>query len=93
MNFIILIYDISTIHKKHDKLRKLIRQYLHNVQESCFQGYLSDKHLNHLKMKLKPYKLYKSSIIIYKIRAPKYLEIDQLGDVTLEQNNIIDMVI
>lgn len=89
MNFVVLIYDISVKYKKHDKLRKLLRQYLHQVQASCFQGFLLTKHINQLKMKLKSYQQVDNSIIIYEISAPKYIQIYQIGNALPEQNNII----
>lgn len=89
MSFVILIYDISVKYKKHEKLRNLLRQYLHQVQASSFQGFISKKNLNQLKMKLKPYQLENNSIIIYEITAPKYLTLYQVGNMSIDQNNIL----
>lgn len=89
MNFVILIYDISVKYNKHEKVRKLLRQYLHQVQASCFHGFLSTKYLNQLKMKLKPYQQEGNSIIIYEMSAPKYLKIHQVGRDFDIQSNIL----
>lgn len=89
MNFVVLIYDVSTEYKHHAKIRKLLCQYLHNVQHSCFQGLLSNRNLRHLKAKLAPYQRAGNSIIIYQVSAPKYVEIHNLGVEELESSHII----
>ena len=49
--YIILSYDVNT--KRVGKALKICRKYLHSVQRSVFEGYLTDRQLAKLKNELK----------------------------------------
>ena len=49
--FIILCYDVGA--KRVSAVRKTVKKYLHPVQRSVFNGYISEKNLNALKSELK----------------------------------------
>lgn len=78
--YIILSYDINA--KRVGKALKICRKYLHSVQKSVFEGYLSDRQLESLKKELhKLIKLNEDSICIYKLESLKYTSKDVIGTV------------
>ena len=48
--YVVLVYDIGE--KRVSKVLKLCRQYLHRVQNSVFEGNLSEKNFNELQRRL-----------------------------------------
>ena len=67
---VILIYDISTSDEKGSnrlqKALKIVREYLHHVQRSVFEGKLSYSKLQELKFRLRRVTdLDRDSVILY----------------------------
>lgn len=71
--FVILVYDIGE--KRVGKVLKTTRKYLYHVQNSVFEGEISEANLKMLKKELlKLVDKEEDSIIIYKFRTTKYYE-------------------
>ena len=78
--YIILVYDINE--KRVGKMLKLCRQYLNWIQNSVFEGEITDVKLKELKSKAKNImkKEDSDSIIIFKSRQEKWLEKEVIGE-------------
>ena len=76
--YVILVYDIGE--KRVGKMLKLCRQYLNWIQNSVFEGEISEVKLKELKLKAKQIieKEY-DSIIIFKTRQERWLEKQVIG--------------
>jgi len=76
--FVILVYDIGE--KRVGKILKATRKYLHWVQNSVFEGEISDANFKKLKHELSV-KMDKDedSVIIYTFRTTKYTERQIIG--------------
>jgi CRISPR-associated protein Cas2 len=82
--YIILVYDIGE--KRVGKMLKLCRQYLNWIQNSVFEGELSQVKLDELLYKAKNImKIESDSIIVFKSRQEKWLEKMVIGQ---EKNNL-----
>ncbi|NLJ26331.1 MAG: CRISPR-associated endonuclease Cas2 [Firmicutes bacterium] len=76
--FVILVYDAAS--KRDPKLLKLCRQYLTWVQNSVFEGELTEVAYRMLKYEIKALiEREEDSIIIYKFRTTKYMEREVIG--------------
>jgi len=76
--YIILVYDVAE--KRVGKMLKLCRKYLHWIQNSVFEGELSDVQLTELKLKAsKIMDDETDSIIIFKSRNEKWLDKEIIG--------------
>lgn len=76
--YCILVYDIGE--KRVAKMLKLCRQYLNWIQNSVFEGEISDVKLKELKLKAKKVMNEEhDSIIIFKSRNIKWLEKEVIG--------------
>ena len=76
--YVILVYDVGT--KRVGKMLKLCRRYLNWIQNSVFEGEISDVKLKELKQKAKfIMKLDEDSIIIFRSRDAKWLEKEIIG--------------
>lgn len=76
--FVILVYDMNV--KRVGKALKICRKYLYWVQNSVFEGDISEANLAKLKIELK--RLINSkedSVIIYSFRTTKYSNIEIMG--------------
>lgn len=86
--YIILVYDIGE--KRVGKMLKLCRQYLNWIQNSVFEGELSQVKLDELLYKAKNImKIESDSIIVFKSRQEKWLEKMVIGQ---EKNNLDNMI-
>ena len=86
--YVILIYDIEE--KRVQKVCKFLRRYLHWVQNSAFEGEISEAQLFEIKVNLK--KLIdekRDFILIYKFSTPKWIKREIIG----KEKNPIDNVI
>lgn len=82
--YVILVYDINT--KRVGKMLKLCRQYLNWIQNSVFEGELSDVKLKELLHKAKAIMVVGSdSIIVFKSRQERWLEKMVIG---VEKNSL-----
>ena len=84
---IILIYDIQE--KRVCKIMKICREYLEHVQNSVFEGEISDSHfkemVNRIKDKIDPEF---DSVIIYHLWSSNYQK-EIIGIAKNDMNNII----
>lgn len=76
--YVILVYDMGE--KRVGKMLKLCRQYLNWIQNSVFEGDITEVKLKELKHKAKDImELGEDSIIVFKARDTKWLEKEILG--------------
>jgi CRISPR-associated protein Cas2 len=84
--YVILVYDINE--KRVGKMLKLCRQYLNWIQNSVFEGEITEVKLKELNIRArKIMDIETDSVIIFKSRDEKWLEKEILGRErnTLEQ--------
>ena len=82
--YVILVYDINQ--KRVGKMLKLCRQYLNWIQNSVFEGELTDVKLKELLHKAKLIMVEGTdSIIVFKSRQERWLEKMVIGE---EKNNL-----
>lgn len=76
--FVILVYDFSV--KRVGKALKITRKYLHWVQNSVFEGEISNANLSKLKMELEMLiDPSEDSVIIYTFGSKKYHRREEMG--------------
>lgn len=86
--YIILVYDIGE--KRVGKMLKLCRRYLNWIQNSVFEGELSDVKLKELLFEAKSImKVECDSIIIFKSRQEKWLDKQVIG---MEKNKLDNLI-
>ncbi len=82
--YIILIYDICvTIDKGNRniaKIHKICKKYVTHIQNSVFEGEITESNLKKLKIELKPYiRKDLDSVIIFTSREQRWLSKEFLG--------------
>ncbi|HKJ31082.1 MAG TPA: CRISPR-associated endonuclease Cas2 [Balneolales bacterium] len=85
--YVILVYDINQ--KRVGKMLKLCRQYLNWIQNSVFEGEISDVKLKELKHRANQIMKDEDGVIIFKNRDEKWLEKDVMG----KEKNPLDSII
>lgn len=76
--YVILVYDIGE--KRVGKMLKLCRQYLNWIQNSVFEGEITEVKLKELTLKAKRImELDVDSVIIFKSRQQKWLDKEIVG--------------
>lgn len=86
--FVILVYDIGE--KRVAKVLKTCRKYLYWVQNSVFEGEISDANLTKLKFELdRIIDEDKDSILIYSFRTTKYSNVETMGIKKGGQDNFL----
>ena len=86
--YVILVYDIGE--RRVNKMLKLCRQYLNWIQNSVFEGEITEVKLKELLIRAKEImKLEHDSIILFKSRNEKWLEKEILG----QEKNELDTFI
>lgn len=86
--YVILVYDIGG--KRVGKMLKLCRQYLNWIQNSVFEGALSEVKLKELLNAAKQIMDEEAdSIIVFKSRQEKWLEKDVIGTEKNELDTIL----
>lgn len=76
--FVILVYDMGE--KRVAKALKCCRKYLNWVQNSVFEGEISETNLTKLKMELNKIILHEEdSVIIYTLRTTHYTSREIIG--------------
>ncbi len=76
--FVILVYDAGV--KRVSKVLKTCRKYLYWVQNSVFEGEISDANLVKLKMELsRIINEEEDSVIIYSFRTTRYSSVEIMG--------------
>ncbi len=86
--YVILVYDIEE--KRVSKMLKLCRRYLNWIQNSVFEGELTDVKLKELLNEAKDIMdEAKDSIIVFKSRQEKWLDKMVIG---VEKNNLDNFI-
>ena len=76
--YVLLVYDIRE--RRVGKMLKLCRQYLNWIQNSVFEGEISEVKLKELLLKAEKFlDLEEDSVIIFKSRTQQWLEKEVLG--------------
>ena len=86
--YIILVYDIGE--KRVGKMLKLCRRYLHWIQNSVFEGEITELKLRELKHKAREIMvLSEDSVIVFRSREERWLEKEVIGREKNELDNFI----
>lgn len=85
--YVILVYDISE--ERVAKVLKTCRKYLTWVQNSVFEGEISESDMIKLKDELSEIIEEEDSITIYKLRTTAYFEKEHLGSVKGEPTEFL----
>jgi CRISPR-associated protein Cas2 len=86
--YVIVVYDISD--KKVGKMLKLCRQYLNWIQNSVFEGEITEVKLEELKHKaLQIMDPKKDSLIVFKTRQERWLDKEVVGKEKQELDTIL----
>lgn len=86
--YVILVYDIGQ--KRVGKMLKLCRQYLNWIQNSVFEGEITDVQLKELQQRAKAIMhLETDSLIVFKSRDEHWLEKEVLGNERAELGNFL----
>lgn len=81
----ILVYDVGE--KRVGKMLKLCRKYLHWIQNSVFEGEITEVKLKELLSKARTImKLEEDSVLVFKSRDEKWLEKEIVG----QEKNTLD---
>lgn len=76
--YVIVVYDVEE--KRVANVCKFLRQYLHWVQNSVFEGELTEGKLQEVQIGLKKrIKADKDSILFYKLRTSRDIEKEAMG--------------
>lgn len=86
--YVILVYDVGE--KRVGKMLRLCRKYLHWIQNSVFEGEITDVKLKELLLLTrKIMKLNEDSVLVFKSRDEKWLEKEVVGQEKNELDNFI----
>ena len=86
--YVIAVYDIGE--KRVGKMLKLCRRYLNWIQNSVFEGEITDVKLEELKLcSLKIMNAETDSLIIFKARQEKWLEKEIVGKELSKLDNML----
>lgn len=86
--YVVLVYDVGE--KRVGKMLKLCRKYLNWIQNSVFEGEITDVKLNELKWKASQLLDEETdSIIIFKSRQEKWLDKEIVGRERQSTSNFI----
>lgn len=76
--YVILAYDVNA--KRVSKVMKICKKYLYRVQNSVFEGYITESKLAHLKKELEnKIDTGNDSILIYRMDSTRFIQKEQLG--------------
>jgi CRISPR-associated protein Cas2 len=86
--YVILVYDVGE--KRVGKMLKLCRKYLHWIQNSVFEGEITEVKLKELLSKARTImKLEEDSVLVFKSRDEKWLEKEIVGQEKSTLGNFI----
>ncbi|KIO43536.1 MULTISPECIES: CRISPR-associated endonuclease Cas2 [Porphyromonadaceae] len=85
--YVILVYDVDQ--KRTSKMLKLCRRYLSWIQNSVFEGEISEVQLKQLNAEAKNLMEDKDSLIIFKSRDEKWLQKEIIGDEKASISNFL----
>lgn len=85
--YVILVYDVDQ--KRTSRMLKLCRRYLSWIQNSVFEGEISEVQLKQLNVEAKNIMEEKDSLILFKSRDEKWLQKEVLGDERASVSNFL----
>ena len=86
--YVILVYDMGQ--KRVGKMLKLCRQYLNWIQNSVFEGEITEVQLKELQQRAKAImELETDSLIVFKSRDEHWLEKEVVGNERAELGNFL----
>jgi CRISPR-associated protein Cas2 len=85
--YVVLVYDVDQ--KRVTKMLKLCRRYLHWIQNSVFEGEITEVKLKELVTHARNIMNAQDSLIIFKSRDNKWLEKEVYGN---ERNRIENII-
>ena len=85
--YVILVYDVDQ--KRTSKLLKLCRRYLSWIQNSVFEGEVSEVQLKRLTLEAKEIMEDKDSLIVFKSRDERWLQKEIIGDERASVSNFL----
>ena len=85
--YVILVYDVDQ--NRTSKMLKLCRRYLSWIQNSVFEGEISEVQLKQLNAEAKNLMEDKDSLIIFKSRDEKWLQKEIIGDEKASISNFL----
>jgi CRISPR-associated protein Cas2 len=86
--YVIIVYDVSV--ERVSKLCQSLRKYLHWIQNSVFEGELTESELKKVEIEIKNIiDMNQDSVIIYKFQTNKLLEKDHIGIMKGEPSFVI----
>jgi CRISPR-associated protein Cas2 len=87
--YIIAVYDVEQ--KRCGKMLKLCRSYLHHIQNSVFEGEITEARLEELKIKAKKIMNEddEDSLILFKSRNEKWLDREIIGTEKRSADNML----
>ena len=86
--YIILCYDVKT--NRVGKLHKIVKKFLHPVQRSVFEGFLSEGKLRQLQREIEPrIDCEEDSVRIYKFQNLQGAQVEQLGVLSDPQSVVL----
>ena len=85
--YVILVYDVDQ--KRTAKMLKLCRRYLSWIQNSVFEGEISEVQLKQLTSEARNLMDEKDSLIFFKSRDEKWLEKEITGDEKASVSNFL----
>ncbi len=84
---VILVYDVNS--KRVNKIMKICRKYLIRVQNSVFEGNISESKLEKLKKEIyKNIDCKHDKVCIYILGSLKYIKKEELGNISIQDNFI-----
>lgn len=87
MPYVIAVYDVNK--DRTDVPRKTLRKYLKHVQNSVFEGEISEGELSKLKKSMEKYIKDEESLIIYVVSSGKLLDRKVMGEDPTEDHQFI----
>jgi CRISPR-associated protein Cas2 len=85
--YVILVYDVDQ--KRVGKMLKLCRRYLHWIQNSVFEGEITEVKLKELVLQARGLMEEKDNLIVFRSRDSKWLEKDVYGVEKNTTDNVI----
>ena len=85
--YVILVYDVEK--KRTSKMLKLCRRYLSWIQNSVFEGQISEVQLKQLALEAKRVMEDEDSLIVFKSREEKWLQKEIIGNEKASISNFL----
>ena len=85
--YVILVYDVDQ--KRTSKMLKLCRRYISWIQNSVFEGQISEVQLKQLALEAKRVMEDEDSLIVFKSREEKWLQKEIIGNEKASISNFL----